>query len=54
MRAHDLALMARNIYIGKENGKSLQVVEEVDLEPKEIEWVEYMQARIRLDITRPY
>lgn len=37
VRVHDLPLMARNVYVGNEFGKALSKVEEVDLEPEEVE-----------------
>lgn len=53
VRVHDLPLMAHNTYVGEEIGKSMGVVEEVDLEPNEVEWGEYMWVKVKLDITKP-
>lgn len=45
--------MARNEYIGKLIGASLGRVEEVDIEEGAVEWGEFMQVRVHLDITKP-
>lgn len=41
VRIYNLPLMVRNYYIGEVIGKSLGVVEEVDLDLEEVEWGVY-------------
>lgn len=53
VRIHYLSHLARNKYIGHLIGSSLGKLSEVNLEKGELEWGEYMQVRICLDITKP-
>lgn len=50
---HDLPLMAQNEFVGREVGKALSVVEEVDLEFGEVEWGEFMRIRVSVDVSKP-
>lgn len=53
IRFFDLPLMARNEYVGNLLGEALGRVEEVDIDYGDVEWGEYMQICICLDITKP-
>lgn len=50
---HNLPLMARNEYVGREVGVALSVVEEVDVDHGEVVWGEFMQVWISIDISKP-
>lgn len=51
VRIHNLPLMAQNEFVGREVGKVLGLVEEVDLEQGEVECGEYM--RVVVDVAKP-
>lgn len=53
VQIHDLPLMARNEYIGREVSMALGSVEELDLDYGEVEWGEFMHIRVTIDITKP-
>lgn len=53
IRIHDLPLMGRNTYMGKEIGNSLGQTLEVNLDEGEVEWGEFLRVRVILDISKP-
>lgn len=53
VRIHDLPLMARNELIGREIGKTLGSIEEVDLDVGKYEWGEFMHIQVSIDAIRP-
>lgn len=52
VRIIDLPLMARNHYVRNLVGSVIAIVKEINLEVDELEWGEFMQVRVCLDITK--